>query len=72
VLPQAVTKWFAPAPLDVACYDIELKMEIKLWKLRNISRRLCEAVAAPKGAEEHTFGTTDLRYRMSNVWGIVG
>jgi hypothetical protein len=29
-LPQTVTKWFAPAPLDVASYDIELKMEIQL------------------------------------------
>jgi hypothetical protein len=57
-LPQTVTKWFAPAPLDVASYDIELKMEIKLWKLRNNSRRLCEEVAAPKGAEAHTLGTT--------------
>jgi hypothetical protein len=36
-LPQTVTKWFAPATLDVASYDIELKMEIKLWKLCNIS-----------------------------------
>jgi hypothetical protein len=29
-LPQIVTKWFAPAPLDVASYDIELKMETRL------------------------------------------
>jgi hypothetical protein len=29
-LPQTVTKWFAPAPLDAASYDIELKMEVKL------------------------------------------
>jgi hypothetical protein len=28
--PHTVTKWFAPAPLDVASYDTELKMEIKL------------------------------------------
>jgi hypothetical protein len=54
--------WFAPAPLDVASYDSELKMEIKLWKLRNILRRLCEEVAAPKGAEAHTLGTTALGY----------
>jgi hypothetical protein len=25
-----ITKWFAPAPTDVASYDNELKMEIKL------------------------------------------
>jgi hypothetical protein len=35
-------------------------MEIKLWELRNISRRLCEEVAASKGAEAHTLGTTGL------------
>jgi hypothetical protein len=29
-LLQTVTKWFAPALLDVTSYDIELKMEIKL------------------------------------------
>jgi hypothetical protein len=28
--PQRVTKWFAPAPLDVTSYGIELKMEIKV------------------------------------------
>jgi hypothetical protein len=33
-------------------------MEIKLCKLRNISRRLCEEVAAPKGAEAHNLETT--------------
>jgi hypothetical protein len=24
-LPQTISKWFAPVPLDVASYDIELK-----------------------------------------------
>jgi hypothetical protein len=65
-LPQTVTKWFAPAPLDVASYDIELKMEIKLWKLRNILRRLCEEVVAAKDAEGHNLGTTGLDYKTSN------
>jgi hypothetical protein len=46
------------AQLDVASYGIELKMEIKLWKLRNISQRLCEEVAARKGTEAHTLRTT--------------
>jgi hypothetical protein len=60
---QTVTKWFAPSPLDVASYDIELKMEIQLWKLCNISRRLCEEVTAPKGAVAHTLGTTALGWK---------
>jgi hypothetical protein len=67
MLPETVTKWFAPAALDVASYDTELKMEIKLWTLRNISRRLCEEVTAPKGDEAHTFGPTVLAYCLDNV-----
>jgi hypothetical protein len=59
-LPQTVTKWFAPAPLDATSYDTELKIEIKLWKLCNILRHLCEEVAAPKDAEAHILGTTKL------------
>jgi hypothetical protein len=38
-------------------------MEIKLWKLRKISQRLCEEVAAPKGAEAHISGTAGVRQR---------
>jgi hypothetical protein len=65
-LLQTVTKWFAPAPLHVVSYDMELKMEIKLWEFRNISRRLCEEVVAPKSAKAHTLGTTGL----DNVTGL--
>jgi hypothetical protein len=61
-LPQIVTKWFVPAPLDVKSYDTELKMEIKWWKLSNISRRLCEEVVAPKGTKVHTLGTTSVHF----------
>jgi hypothetical protein len=35
-------------------------MEIKLWKLRNVSRRLWEEVVALKGAEARTLETTAL------------
>jgi hypothetical protein len=53
--------WYSPAPLDVASYDIELKMEIKLWKMRNILRSLCEEIETPKGAEaEATTGLPHL------------
>jgi hypothetical protein len=41
-------------------FRIELKMEIKLRKLCNISQRLCEEVAALKGAKAHTLETTGL------------
>jgi hypothetical protein len=41
-------------------YDTELKMEMKLWKLRNISRWFCKEVVAPKGTEAHTLGTIGL------------
>jgi hypothetical protein len=59
-IPQTVTKWFAPAPLDVASYNTELRMEITLWKFLKISRGLCEEVAALKGANAHILGTTAL------------
>jgi hypothetical protein len=55
------SKWFVTALLDVASYNTELKMEIKLRKLRNISRHLFEEVGALKDAEAHTLGTTGLR-----------
>jgi hypothetical protein len=64
---SANSKWFAPAPLDVESYDIEWKMEIKLWTLRNISRRLCEEVAAPKGAEAHALRTTGLEHSQTGI-----
>jgi hypothetical protein len=35
-------------------------MEIKLYTLRNTSRRLSEEAAAPKGAEAHILETTGL------------
>jgi hypothetical protein len=42
-------------------------MEVKLRKSRNISRRLCEEVAAPKGAEAHALGTTALEDNVEEV-----
>jgi hypothetical protein len=71
-LPQTVTMWFELAPLDVASYDIEMKIEIRLWKLRStsISRCFCEEVAAAKGAEAHTLGTTALIYNFNTIHSL--